>query len=366
MPDPTENNTARHKILSLDAMRGALALMVLISHVNLIRLYFRGNQVYNNPAVYHLGRVALVGFFVLSGYLITFTILRRMESGQWHLRGFYRARIFRIWPLYYTVILLAIFVLPHIDALHFTMPPSVINAHDAPEYYAYYFFFLPQIPSFQRVILPFAEPTWSIGVEEIFYLVIPLAVLLAKRKLTLLLYVFIILFVAIKYACVLFPGFSGKFLYKLMHFYRYDCIALGCLAGVMHFNNSKWFTRIGAKHLLMAGIPILLYFFRMERKSLEYFPFAIYFVMIIAFLVNKNHVIKSPKWLVYLGTVSYSFYLTHEIAIVFLVNKGVDDISMPLMYVLSLMSTLGLASVFYFAVEKPFMKWREKLEAKPV
>ncbi|AWA30166.1 hypothetical protein HYN48_08765 [Flavobacterium magnum] len=352
------------KIRSLDALRGVLALMVLFSHVNLIRLYFRGNTLYDLPAVYHLGRVALVGFFVLSGYLITFSILKKMKSGGWDFWRFYRARMLRIWPLYYVVILLAIFVLPHVPALQFTLPPAATNAHEAPEYMKYYLLFLPQIPSFQRVILPFAEPTWSIGVEELFYIIIPLAVFFSRRKLAQLLLVFLVAYFAIKYILICIPWPSAGLLHKLMHFYRYDCIALGCLAGVMHFNNSRWFSQISTKHLLAVGIPVLVYFFSMGRKSLEYFPFAIYFVVIVAFLVNKNHVIRSPGWLVYLGTISYSFYLTHEIAIVFLVNKGIDTISMPLMYLLSLGSTIALASGFYFAVEKPFMTWRARLDRK--
>ena len=105
----------KEKNLNLEALRGLLAIAVLISHVQLIRLYFGHSRDYLNPIVFHFGRVAVTGFFVLSGYIITLSILQRMESNKWHVGKFYVARIFRIWPLYFFVIILAVWVLPQIE-----------------------------------------------------------------------------------------------------------------------------------------------------------------------------------------------------------------------------------------------------------
>jgi peptidoglycan/LPS O-acetylase OafA/YrhL len=347
-----------HKNTHLEALRGVLALMVLFSHIHLIRFYFGKSEAYNHPIIYHLGRIAVTGFFVLSGYLITYSILKRREAGNWKVSGFYTARIFRIWPLYYTVILLALFVLPHISALHFMLPPSVTDVRTATEYYGYYIGFLPQLPLLDRAVLPFAEPSWSIGVEEIFYLIIPWVVLSSGQKLGKWLLVFLIAFLSLKYMAM-FTHFPGRQMARLLQFYRYDSIALGCLAGVMHYHKSKIFHVIGNRQLVATALFTVLLFANLERKSRDYFPFAICFVVIIAYLVNKNHTFKSPKWLVYIGTISYSLYLTHEIAIVYLVNKDVDQRSMPLMYALAVVGAIGLASVFYFLIERPFMRWRK-------
>ncbi len=350
-----------YKNQHLEALRGILALMVLISHIHLIRFYFGISNTYNNPIIYHLGRIAVSGFFVLSGYLITYSILKRREAGNWKVSGFYAARIFRIWPLYYTVILLALLVLPHITALQFTLPSSVTDVRTSTEYYGYFIGFLPQVPLLDRAVLPFAEPSWSIGVEEIFYLIIPWVVVFSKGKPGKWLLAFLLSFLALKYMAM-YADFPGGRLALLAQFYRYDAIVLGCLAGVLHHRKSKLFHRVGNKQLVAAGVLIILLFANLERSSRDYFPFAIGFVVIIAWLVNHRHAFKSPQWLVYLGTISYSLYLTHEIAIVYLVNLKIDRISMPLMYLLSIIGAVAVASVFYFLIERPFMRLRQARE----
>lgn len=360
-PIPESKTGPQYKNTHLEALRGILALMVLISHIHLIRFYFGISDTYNNPIIYHLGRIAVTGFFVLSGYLITYSILKRREAGKWKISGFYVARIFRIWPLYYTVVLLALFVLPHISVLQFTLPSSVTDVRTSTEYYGYFIGFLPQVPLLDRAVLPFAEPSWSIGVEEIFYLIIPWVVIFSKGKPGKWLLAFLLSFLALKYTAM-YTDFPGRRIAQLMQFYRYDSIVLGCLAGVLHYHKSGLFSRVGNKQLIAAIVLMVLLFANLERSSRDYFPYAIGFVVMIVWLVNNNHMFKSPKWLVYLGTISYSLYLTHEIAIVYLVNQKIDRMSMPLMYLLSIIGAVALASLFYFLIERPFMRLRQQRE----
>ena len=350
--------TTRKKNLNLEAFRGILALMVLISHVELIRLYFGRSYDYMNPIIFHLGRVGVTGFFVLSGYLITMSILNRRQGNNWSIRGFYIGRIFRIWPLYFLVILLAIVVLPNISQLQFTLPNYVTDARVATNNYWHYIFFMPQTPLINNVVLPFAEPTWSIGVEEIFYLVIPWIIVAANKNLQKGLIIFIALFLIIKY--ILIYGYQmpySELPAKLLNYYRYDCIALGVLLGVLHFGKNKIFTSINGLHLFAAFVVLLVLFKNLTTNSYDYFPFGACFAVVIAYFANKNTAFKSPRWLVYIGTISYSLYLTHEIVIVYLINLGFDRKPMILMYIISIIGAIILASAFYFLVEKPFMKF---------
>ena len=169
--NPRKKNS-NEKNLHLEALRGILAILVLISHISLIRLYFGRSNDYLNPVMFHLGRVAVTGFFVLSGYLISMSIFKRMEHKNWSISKFYVGRIFRIWPLYFFVILLALYFLPSINSLHFTLPNYLGDVRIDKLNYLYFLFFMPQVPLINNMVLPFAEPTWSIGVEEIFYLII--------------------------------------------------------------------------------------------------------------------------------------------------------------------------------------------------
>jgi len=353
---PTE--TTVKKNLNLEAFRGIMALMVLISHVELVRMYFGRSYDYMYPVMFHLGRVGVTGFFVLSGYLITMSILNRKESNNWSIRGFYIGRIFRIWPLYFLIIFLAIVVLPNVSQLQFILPNYVTDARVATGNYWHYIFFMPQTPLINNVVLPFAEPTWSIGVEEIFYLIIPWVIVTANKKLQNGLIVFIVLFVIAKYTVLYgyqLPNTSMPA--KLLTYYRYDCIALGVLLGVLHFNKKKLFTAINGLHLTLSVVAIFILFKNLTIERYDYFPFGICFAVIIAYFANKNTSFKSPRWLVYIGTISYSLYLTHEIVIVYFINLGFDRKPMILMYILCIIGAIILASALYFLIEKPFMKF---------
>jgi len=352
----TEN--LHEKNLHLEALRGVLALMVLVSHVSLIRLYFGRSNEYLNPIIFHLGRVAVTGFFVLSGYLITMSIFRRMENNNWSISKFYIGRVFRIWPLYFFVVVLAIYVLPSINALHFTLPNFVSDARIETFNYWYFLFFMPQVPLINNCVLPFAEPTWSIGVEEIFYIVIPWIIASSKKNFTKGLSIFVVVFVVAKYIAIYwFQLPSSDFIAKLFNYYRYDCIALGCLMGVLHSTKNKLFISVGGSLLLFSLFGFILLFNFITVYNYDYFPFAICFAVIIAYLVNKANTFSSPKWLVYIGTISYSLYLTHEIVIVFLLNKNLDITSSLLMYSASILLAIALASIIHYAIEKPFMNY---------
>lgn len=347
---------SKGKNLNLEALRGVLALMVVLSHVELIRFYFGHSQNYLHPIILHLGRVAVTGFFVLSGYLITYSILKRIKANDWNIRQFYSRRILRIWPMYYLVIVLAIVVLPHIESLKFVVPTYSQDARLYPFNYWYYIFFLPQIPQMNEFLLPFAEPTWSIGIEELFYVFIPWVIILLRKYLVHAIIAFILLFLIAKYLMIykyqLLPSDAPL---ELLTFFRFDCIALGCLVGALHFNNQKWFNAIKIWHALAAVILIIILFKNLTLYSTDYFPFAICFATIIIWLTNKSTTFKSPEWLVFIGKISYSLYLTHEIVIVFLVNLNLDKKGMVWMYSASIIGAVALATGLYYLIEKPCM-----------
>jgi peptidoglycan/LPS O-acetylase OafA/YrhL len=173
---------------------------------------------------------------------------------------------------------------------------------------------------------------------------------------------FILTFLAVKY--ILIYGYhmpSSDLLPKLLNYYRYDCVALGCLMGVLHFNKSKLFLAVNGLHSIGAVVAFYIFIISLTTDSYDYFPFALCFAIIIAYLVNQNDTIKSPRWLIYIGTVSYSLYLTHEIAIVYFINLDLDRKSMPIMYFVSIIFGVLLASLFYFLIEKPFMNIGKRL-----
>ena len=100
----------------LDALRAIAALFVIFEHLSYWFLYpptpfydalktvfsFGGNG----------GRLGVIFFFVLSGFLITYLLLRdEASNGRINVGHFYMRRILRIWPLYFLIVILALLVL---------------------------------------------------------------------------------------------------------------------------------------------------------------------------------------------------------------------------------------------------------------
>jgi len=119
------------------------------------------------------GKIAVICFFVLSGFLITYLLLaEERHTGSISTRDFYARRILRIWPLYYVLVLAAFFVFPRI--------PVFAGALKFPEESRARSFFL-YMSIFPNLAAPFPYlgHLWSIGVEEQFYIAWPL---LLKRS----------------------------------------------------------------------------------------------------------------------------------------------------------------------------------------
>src|SRR5207245_496531 len=109
-------------------------------------------------------------FFVLSGFLITGILLDSMGFLH-YFRNFYARRLLRVWPLYYLVLFLVFVVAP---LLWPTMRPTVASVWPAFSFYV------------QNIVYHGGYPfglgaTWSLAVEEQFYLTWPILVFLLKN-----------------------------------------------------------------------------------------------------------------------------------------------------------------------------------------
>src|SRR6202045_3638349 len=152
------------KIPQLDAVRGLAVLLVLLHNTN----------VYPSLHLHLISDNGWMGvdlFFVLSGLLITGILLDTRQS-EGYLRNFYARRCLRIWPLYYSVLLFMFVIVP---ILRPSEAHTVFEARSSP-WWAYPVFlqnFLIPIPTMATGAL---GVTWSLAVEEQFYLVWPLVV----------------------------------------------------------------------------------------------------------------------------------------------------------------------------------------------
>src|SRR5262245_48753190 len=112
VPDPALAEPAR--IDALDGVRGIAILLVVLMHAMFFGVPLPGVPPLDASGLYP--RIAALGwcgvdvFFVLSGFLITGILLRTKDRPH-YFRNFYARRALRIFPLYYVVIVLLLFVL---------------------------------------------------------------------------------------------------------------------------------------------------------------------------------------------------------------------------------------------------------------
>lgn len=171
---PADKSLAE-RVSELDGMRGLAILLVLIYHV------LRLNPVPMQGAIFNgLLRFAEMGwagvdvFFVLSGFLIT-SILLRTKKQPGYFKKFYARRILRIFPLYYTTITLIFIAMPLISP-----EQTEITRATWPWYYLYLQNWgnaLNLIPTIFAI-----GATWSLAIEEQFYLFWPSVVYWLENK----------------------------------------------------------------------------------------------------------------------------------------------------------------------------------------
>ncbi|NBT59763.1 acyltransferase, partial [bacterium] len=148
----------------LDGVRGLAILLVIFFHSSLIPVKNSMDKILHGAALGGWAGVDL--FFVLSGFLITGILLRTKEAPNFFF-NFYMRRTLRILPLYYLFLILAFYVVPQTVQFGFTYWTFLSNI------------LLGRLGQFQSPVL---DITWSLAVEEQFYLLWPLVVWATKRE----------------------------------------------------------------------------------------------------------------------------------------------------------------------------------------
>src|SRR5215831_13325413 len=161
---------------NLDGLRFISFFVVFLHHCYLSFFsYLRGSsptawQV--QSFLFKYGTLGVNFFFVLSGFLITYLLLKEKElTGTVHVGNFYVRRILRIWPLYFLCLLIGFVVFPLLKKMSGELPHESAN----PWYYIFLaanFDYLHTWPTKPDAIL--LSVLWSVAVEEQFYLTWPI------------------------------------------------------------------------------------------------------------------------------------------------------------------------------------------------
>ena len=183
LPSPGLPNAAGSRIRHIDGLRGIAIISVMCAH------YFPIQTAMNtdDPSLYmrflRLGSLAWSGvdlFFVLSGFLIGRILLDNQYSINYY-RSFYARRLFRIVPLYFCFLS---FFLLLILLSRSTNNGLISNYISTPFSPVVYFLFIQNffMSAYDNLGFIWATPTWSLAVEEHFYMLAPLLIRLGSRR----------------------------------------------------------------------------------------------------------------------------------------------------------------------------------------
>jgi peptidoglycan/LPS O-acetylase OafA/YrhL len=370
---------------NLDGWRFVAFFTVFVSHAALFLGYDNQSQTFGNIKKYVLvsGDVGVSFFFVLSGFLITYLLLRERErTGGISLKNFYIRRILRIWPVYFTTLIVGFFVLPYVmyqlignEVLPFLANPPL-------EALPKYIFFLANFSlAFNGGASVPTDILWSISVEEQFYLVWPWVLSIVPEKyLTKVLY--IILIIAAVYR------FVYASTYEIVAYSTFSVmsdLAVGCLLAIFVINKSrfleglknrtKWLTipvYIFTAALIMGRHAIFSSFVDntiMYSLSAVFIPLTL--TLLFAFIIfEQNESVFSlfkagrSRLLTNLGKISYGLYSYHMIAIsivmIFAIKLNLlvfysSLVRWILFGVASLLVAVLLSLLSYNFVEKKFL-----------
>ena len=346
---------------ALDGIRGLAILLVVFFHNFGFLKYFG------------FGWLGVDLFFVLSGYLIT-DILIRTVGNKYYLRNFYLKRILRIFPLYYLVVSITIFILPQFRGLWDNLQFYVEN-----QWWVWFYL--------QNWLYVFKEPEqtnfllhfWSLAVEEQYYLLWPWVILLLRKPSRLITTTVLILFGVIITRIILWINqVEGLEYFGLYTFTRVDGLCIGSLLALIMYIDRDWLRKYTAFIVsIVAGLNFLFYFLnRASYFSFPFFPFIGYTTFAIVFAVLVYEAVQGKTKLInlifinpilsFFGKISYGFYVFHWPVYVALnswfrnlLYSRLDLQSSIVELLVSILATvLGLViSIFsYYFFERRFLK----------
>lgn len=335
------------RIRGLDFLRGVSILIVLIRHAEM------------PSPLYRFGWLGVELFFVMSGFLVSGLLFSEYKKrGKADIKRFLIRRGLKIYPAFYFFILVSL-------VSRFFFAHEFYTAHQI----------LSELFYLQSYIPGMWAHTWTLAVEEHFYLLLSLGAFLSFKKLLISRQRTVIGFLLASLVAVLllriqisYPHRHEAFFPFIATHLRMDGILIGVLCSYCyHFTDFyEWFLRC-KKPLVLTAIPLLAPGFIFNGGSFIMNTVGlsladIGFVILLLALMETDRLetpLLNPAFRIvcFVGIHSYSIYLWHLFAKRLIEVAGATGTQLFMAGYIALALILGIACSY--AVERPFLRLRE-------
>lgn len=356
---------------NLDGLRFFSFLIVYCSHIFSTKFdYIKNAPWYRffKGRLFSDGDLGVSFFFVLSGFLITYLLLKEKEfTGKIHVGSFYVRRALRIWPLYYFCVFFGFVIFPMLKTYFGQVPNETADPFLCS-------FFL---NNYDRVIngppdSAVLSVLWSVAIEEQFYLVWPILFLL----------------VPVKYYHFIFIGvITASLVYRATHINDetrtlgvISDMAMGGLGAYLSIKSKKFLKKIenipGWLNLLPWIMALVFIVFKYQLFTGDFLItikrliIAFFFIWIILeqnFSRFSLFKISQLKIITRLGKYTYGLYCLHTIAVLILMiimeKLGINRQSWQLWLIefpLGILFSIFMAYISYRFFESKFLRLKDR------
>ncbi len=348
---PLTTVLASRHLPALDGLRAVAVLMVLVYHFGYD--WFPGD-------------LGVTGFFVLSGFLITWLLYQERErTGRVALRAFYMRRTLRIFPAYYAFLLLGLVA-------------TILRGRywGADLLFATTTFMMNYFQAFQVHPGTYAAHMWSLAVEEQFYLIWPVTFLalwrLGRRATGICLSLVIVAVLIWRSLLYLGLDVGAPYVYHAFDT-RLDGLAIGCLLAMTlrsplvverahYLARWSWLPAVTFALILLSRTALGDNYHYSLGFTVDPALFALLIVQL--FQLHRHSYwswIGSPL-IRYIGRISYPMYLFHPLVLP--IGKHLPFVPSPVGLVIGVVLTILVASGSFFFVEQPFLRLKRRFERR--
>ena len=340
----------------LDGLRGLAIIIVILFHANVS--FFSG------------GFIGVDIFFVLSGFLITSLLIQEFDStGTIKLNYFYMRRALRLGP----ALLLLLITFCILSFLLLNEEKATRNLIDA-------LISLVYLSNWARAFNfhppDFLGHTWSLSIEEQFYILWPIILLLllrAKKKNRLHIICFAAMAALVSWLLRIYFVMSDVPLERVYNGLdtRTDSLMVGCVLGVLISSRlisekvkdalSRWLKYIAPFSMVL--LLFLSFTSNWQDNRIYYLGFFVVellvAILILDIIINKNSMarkILAMRWLVWVGSISYGLYLWHYLVFRTMFALGFNGLMVVL---LGTFVTFIIAICSYSFLERPMLKFKK-------